>query len=346
MPYRFFAHTALPVRWPFPLGTLTRDIRIVETPIFNEDNWRSWNLRASEERQLERPHWLAIETECELHEKDEAITRMAGMLRTGMLGLQLWAPKGWDGLIIASEASRRIQNVFIQEAFPDSRWGRMMDAEKLDPTVLARVVEGALQAFESGSVPVINPFQFLEIGLQTAFNHRRAGALLWITGLDGLLAAEKRDVFVARLTGLLGTEAAVFPPDWVGREPVYTVGQVAGRIFEWRGLIAHGKKILDKFRERIPFEFKPNELQYLPIEDWTEETLLHESALFCLIAALRKVIEEGLTTLVQDKRAWEAWLDSRETGVLSRPHGQTSESSTTEPESNGMEPTIDEDASR
>ncbi len=312
MPYRFFAHTPLPVRWPFPLGGLTRDIRIVESPTFNEDNWRFWNLRASEERELERPHWLAIETECELHEKDEAVSRMAGMLRTAMLGFQLWLPKGWDGLIIASDASRRIQDVFIPEAYPDSMWGRMMDANKLDPTVLGRVVEGTLEAFESGSVPVMNPFQFLEIGLQTAFNHRRAGALLWITGLDGLLAAEKRDVFTARLTRLLGKDAAVFPQDWIGREPVYTVGQVAGRIFEWRGLISHGKKILDKFRERIEFEFEPKELEYLRVEDWTEERLLHESALFCLIAALRKIIDEGLMTLVRDKRAWERWLDGHQ----------------------------------
>ncbi len=314
MPYRFFAHTPLPVRWPFPLGSLTRDIRVVESPTFNEDNWRFWNLRASEERQLERPHWLAIETECELHEKDEAVSRMADMLQTAMLGFQLWVPKGWSGLIIASNASRPIQNVFIPEAYPDSKWGRMVDADKLDPTVLGRVVEGTLQAFESESVPVINPFQFLEIGLQTAFNHRRAGALLWITGLDGLLAAEKREVFTARLTRLLGKDAAVFPQDWIGREPVYTVGDVAGRIFEWRGLIAHGEKVLDNFRERIEFEFEPKELEYLRVEDWTEETLLHESALFCLIAALRKIIEEGLMTLVKDKRAWERWLDSQQNG--------------------------------
>lgn len=79
-------------------------------------------------------------------------------------------------------------------------------------------------------------------------------------------------------------------------------------------MIAHGKQILDKFRERIEFEFEPKELQYLSVEEWTEETLLHESALFCLIAALRKIIEEGLMTLVEDKRAWERWLDSQESG--------------------------------
>jgi len=81
------------------IGTVTRDIRITETPTFNEDNWPFWNLRESEERELGRPHWLSIETECELHEKDKMIRRMEGMLRTAMLGFQLWVPKGWDGRV-------------------------------------------------------------------------------------------------------------------------------------------------------------------------------------------------------------------------------------------------------
>lgn len=44
------------------------------------------------------------------------------------------------------------------------------------------------------------------------------------------------------------------------------------------------------------------------------ELISGQPALFCFIAALRKIIEEGLMTLVEDKRAWERWLDSHETG--------------------------------
>lgn len=153
MPYRFFVHTPLAVRWPFPLGTLTRDIQIVERPSFNEDNWRFWNLRPSEERELERPHWLAIETECELHEKDESVSRMAGMLRTAMIGFQLWLPKGWDGLIIASDASKRIQNVFFPEAYPDSRWGRMMERRAMNPWISSAPSDAPVTCRFSAPVP-------------------------------------------------------------------------------------------------------------------------------------------------------------------------------------------------
>jgi hypothetical protein len=294
-----------------PAGvTLSRDIRVVERPKFNEDDWRFWNLRRTDEQRVEeRLSWLCIERECEYHDREGVFATMAETLRSAALGLQLWVPKGWDGIIIASESAGRVERVWLPEPYPDSKWGRMIDAENLDTSAAGAMVEGTLKAFESGEVPVINPFQFLEIGLQTAMNHRRAGMLLWITGLDGLLAAEKRDVFVARLSRLLGRDTPVFPQDWVGRKPVYTVGQVAGRIFEWRGLVAHGKKILKRFREPITFEFQPKDLEYLRVENWTEETLIEECALFCLIGALRKIIESGLMPIMAKKREWDRWLD-------------------------------------
>ena len=191
-----------------------------------------------------------------------------------------------------------------------SHWGKMMDFRKLDPSELAPLVEGTMTALESKSVPVMNPFQFFEIGLQTAFNHVRAGALLWTAGLDGLLAAEKQRWFAPRLIRLLGKATRVFPEDWVGRRPRYTVENVAASVFDLRNLIAHGKEILEKYRAPIEFEFEPPELAHLAVEKWTYETLLYESALFTLIAALRKIITGGHVEMMKDKRAWERWLDS------------------------------------
>jgi hypothetical protein len=170
-------------------------------------------------------------------------------------------------------------------------------------------VEGTLTGLESDSVPVKNPFQFLEIGLQTAVNHIRAGALLWTVGLDCLLAAEKQDRFATRLKRLLGDNTRIFPEDWIGRCPVYTVGDVAANMHDLRNLIAHGKEILKKYRQPIQFKFEPPELAYLAVERWTYETLLFESALFTLIAALRKIISSDLMAVMRDKRAWEKWLD-------------------------------------
>jgi hypothetical protein len=303
--------TPLRVKWPHALCTITRGIRIIDTPTFDEKDWSFWNLRRTDEEEvLQRSQWLCIESECEWYERAAVLKRSATTLRSTMLGFQLWEQKGWDGIIINAQCADtvRVENVSIAEPYPMSQWGKMMDVQKGNPAELGPLVEGTLQAFESASVPVVNPFQFLEIGLQTAYNHVRAGALLWTMGLDALLVAEKQRRFASRLNRLLGPQTQVFPEDWVGRRPVYTVAEVAASIYDLRNLIAHGKEILEKYRQPINFKFEPPELAYLAVE-WTYETLLYESSLFTFIAALRKVITEGHLTMIQNKRAWEAWLD-------------------------------------
>lgn len=78
---------------------------------------------------------------------------------------------------------------------------------------LKALMEGTLSALQSEAVPSRNPFQYLEIGLQTAFNHPKAGALLWMIGLDALFVAQKEERFSARLCRLLGKDTRVFPED-------------------------------------------------------------------------------------------------------------------------------------
>jgi hypothetical protein len=315
VPIKVAAFTPLRVAWPHALCALTRGIRIIEKPFFNEQSWDFWNLRRTERtKALERSHWLCVEAECELHEKDEALSGLASNLRTAMLGFQLWCVKGWDGIIVSAQltdaGTAKVESVHFAEPYPMSQWSKMMDPAKLDVAELAPLVEGTLAALESGAVRTMNPFQFLEIGLQTAFNHVRAGALLWTMGLDALLAAERQDRFASRLIRLLGKDTLVFPADWVGRRPTYTIGEVAANIYDLRNLIAHGKEVLEKYRKPIQFQFEPPDLAYLAVEKWTYETLLFESSLFTFIVALRKVITDGQLELMADKRPWERWLDS------------------------------------
>jgi hypothetical protein len=119
--------------------------------------------------------------------------------------------------------------------------------------------------------------------------------LLRIAGLDGLLEAQKREAFKARLPRLLGKDTPVFPEDWAGRRPSYTVDSVAGRVFDWRNLIAHGKEILQDYRKPpFPLEFEPAEHPYPSVDKWTPEVLFCESSLFMLLASLRKIITDGL----------------------------------------------------
>jgi hypothetical protein len=68
--------------------------------------------------------------------------------------------------------------------------------------------------------------------------------------------------------------------------------------------------ILEKHRKNIEFKFEPAELAYLRVEDWSQHTLIVESALFVLLAALRKVITSGYLQRMKDQRLWARWLDS------------------------------------
>lgn len=293
---------------------LSRGIQIVERPIFNEVDWRFWDLRRTEEEAVrERSHWLWIERECEWADH-ELLAEMAKDLRTAMLGFQLWASIGWDGLILdcwrTGEGCLTVERVHRLEQYATPLWGRMLDLQKLDPAQLGPLVEGTLTAEESGCVPIVNPFQFLEIGLQTAVNHRRAGAVLWMMGLDGLLAAEGQVVFSNRLRKLLGKDTPIFPEDCVGRRPTYTVAELAANMFEFRNLIAHGREILQKYREPIALQFESGDSDLLALEKWSQGTLMIESIVFALIAALRTVINDSLMERIRRQRAWKRWLDA------------------------------------
>ena len=119
-----------------------------------------------------------------------------------MVGFQLWCPQGWDGVLIGAhrtDTGLNVETVEVAGQVSQLPLGPYVELQKSDPVQLAPLIEGTFAALESKSVRQINPFQFLEIGFQSAVRHYRTGDLLWIVGLDGLLGAEKRDVFKARL---------------------------------------------------------------------------------------------------------------------------------------------------
>jgi hypothetical protein len=127
---RVASFTPLPVRWPHALGPLSGQISVVETPTFEESEWKTmFNLRGSEEREiLESSHWLCIESDCKpLHNRHTLLNQLAPNLRTAMLGFQIWAPKGWTGIIVNSEVTndgiRKVLNANLPRPMR-SRGGR------------------------------------------------------------------------------------------------------------------------------------------------------------------------------------------------------------------------------
>jgi hypothetical protein len=233
-----------------------------------------------------------------------------------MLGFQIWAPKGWSGLIVNSElmddGSRRVVTVARPEPYAVSRWAQLLKIDDLAVNDLKALIAGTLSALESESVACRNPFQYFELGLQTAVNHMKAGALLWMIGLDALLAAQKDTVFSARLCRLLGKDTRVFPNDYAGRRPVYTVGSVALDIYHLRNQIAHGDRIRPEYMEKSEFQFEPPELRYLRIGECSYQSVLYEGALFILCAALRSVILNGHLNLLKTQKSWKRWLSGKQ----------------------------------
>jgi hypothetical protein len=111
---------------------------------------------------------------------------------------------------VRHDGAMPVESVKFSEPYPVSAWSKMMDLKTQDVAELGPVVEGVFAALETSSVRLINPLRLLEIGLQTACNHVRAGALLWTTGLDALFAAEKQVSFTARLKSFLGRTLGYF----------------------------------------------------------------------------------------------------------------------------------------
>jgi len=238
MPNRVASYTPLPAGWPHPLGALTPRVSVVKRPTFDENEWQNvFDLRSSEQSiVLESPHWLCVEVESALYQHESAFhPATAADARSAMLALQIWCPKGWQAIIINAVRSDtdivRVSNVVFGENYFKSSWARRLSIDDRPLEELKTIVEGTLKALNSNSVPARNPFQYLEIGLQTAVNHPKAGALFWMIGLDALLSAQHSVVFEARLSRLLGRNSHIFPRDYAGRQPAYKVGELAADLY-------------------------------------------------------------------------------------------------------------------
>ena len=286
---RVASFTPLPVKWPHAVGPLSSRVSIVARPTFDEKEWKTmFNMRRSEEQAvLQVPHWMCVEKDSgPYHNPHSWLQKTGEDVRTGILGFQIWCPKGWSAIIVNSEhgsdGALRVVTVSFPESYVLSEWSNLVKVEDQPLEELARIIDGTFAALESEATSVKNPFQYLEIGLQTAVNHFRAGALLWMIGLDSLLGAGGRDSFKARLCHLLGEQSYAFPKDYAGRQPAYKVGELAGDIYELRNQIAHGDRIRDPFLAKGEFRLEPGLPEFFRVRERSHQSILCEAALFML----------------------------------------------------------------
>jgi hypothetical protein len=220
-----------------------------------------------------------------------------------------------DGLLdLAHVAECAAANATVRyRALNPPRWPRMLWPDSTSASEFKSVVEGVQLAFSRKCVRLENPFYFLELGLQADNPHVRT--FLWTTGIDALLVANSEAKFKRRLANLLGANSYVFPEDGSGRQPIYTVEQLAPRMYKLRSLIAHGVEIEESFRQKVGFQttggLVPLAGEFL---DYLEEDILNEAALFLLCTILRRiVVSKSLLDLffVQDD-----WIHGLDTAVF------------------------------
>ncbi len=190
------------------------------------------------------------------------------------------------------------------------RWPRMLWPDSNSESEVTRAVEGVQKSFSTSSARLTNPFYFLELGLQS--DNPGVRSFLWTTGIDALLVANSEDKFKRRISNLLGPSSYVFPADVSGRQPIYTVEQLAPRMYKLRSLIAHGVEIDSSFRRKVAFQVTgglfPLTGEFL---NYLEADVLNEAALFLLCAILRRLVtNHGLMDLFLVQDDWTRALDT------------------------------------
>ena len=210
------------------------------------------------------------------------------------IAFQVILPRDSELIFLTMWKSKRLDlRSWVYRSLVPPRWPRMLWPSSISESEVTRTVEGVQKAFSTTSVRLKNPFYFLELGLQA--DNPGVRSFLWTTGIDALLAANSESKFVRRISNLLGARSYVFPADGIGRQPIYTVEQLAPRIYKLRSLVAHGVEIDSSFRRKVAFQaiggLFPLTGEFL---NYLEADVLNEAALFLLCAALRRVVANHL----------------------------------------------------
>jgi hypothetical protein len=236
------------------------------------------------------------------------------LLQNTQIALQVLLPRVSELIFVTLDRKSRLDlTTSAGRAIEPPRWAQLLWPDTISRSELIKTVAGVQQAFSSRSVRLKNPFYFLELGLQA--NHGAIRTFLWTTGIDTFLIANSEGKFKRRLCNLLGPESYLFPADGSGRQPIYTVEQVAGRMYKLRSLIAHGVEIDLSFRQKGGFQATggrfPLTGRFL---EYTEAAVLHEAALFALCAIIKRVVTSN--TLLKLFLRHDDWTKALDNGAF------------------------------
>lgn len=263
--------------------------------------------------------YLAVKELKEIHEWHLALAcdwdAKAGLaeehLANARLALQVAAPIGtYLSVCVSDLGDDHYPSVFSTTRFAEFRgtaWSRMRGFNGMSPEDIESIANGVICILEKKDPRTTTPLRLFEQGLVSSDPYIRI--FLWVTAIDSILMAVKKDVFVSRLTAFLGSNSRVFPPDdgvYINRPT--TVEEVAKDLFELRSEVAHGRAIGPHF-------WKPRQDMECLFDRSTYGTgpfryrmLLEEAALSLLSWILRKIVLDGLVDDFMISKRWKAKL--------------------------------------
>jgi hypothetical protein len=253
-----------------------------------------------------KSNWLCCEFSDDLDPKKRQVA--TDSIKNSQLALQLVAPIGVDyPTVFTVEEGDDERTRIAGETHPQMRpteWARLVGFSATSLEELKAVVKGVCSALASQTTRVVNPLYFFATGMES--NHPYVRTFLWVTGLDALLMAGNENEFKTRLVNFLGADSLVFPNIPTFGQPRHRAQEVAGDLYEFRSVIAHGRAIDKRFREHFQLTVPNGEL---PLECMYHE-FLRESALFLLTRAMKKVFVENLTETIAKPSAWRDYLQT------------------------------------
>ncbi len=300
-----FAVMSPVVRWSLGDVQLPGGVEVVrltegQRPNLSADPYVTENQK---ERLSACEYWLVQELPV-AQQSVEAIQESIQNLHNTQIAFQVILPRESELIFLTRSRSQ------VYRALEPPRWPRMLWPSNTASTEMMKVVEGVQAAFKTVSVRLENPLYFLELGLQA--DNPSVRSFLWTTGIDSLLVANSEGKFKRRISNLLGADSRVFPADGSGRQPIYTVEQLAPRMYKLRSLIAHGVEIDASFRRKAGFQATGG--QFSPSDDflnYREADVLNEGALFLLCAILRRIVaNNAMFNLFLTQDDWTNALDT------------------------------------
>jgi hypothetical protein len=228
--------------------------------------------------------------------------RAVELIKNTQLAIQVAAPVGCSDTTIIIQQENLVSTVHPPSLL-STPFARITSFAHVSIEEVRTIIAGVHSAFHRKLTRLINPLQFLQLGLES--RHEYISTFMWVTALDSLLMAGNTSLFAERLTTILGPDTYVLPAIDPGGQPSFRIADIVEDLYEFRSVIAHGKVIPDKFLSTSELVNTSGEIitSYPPKSRYSQ--MMQESSLFLLTTVLRKIFVNGLIPTFTGMKSWK-----------------------------------------